>query len=505
MFGTAQTGGFGRTLRNRRDRTCAAGSKTWSTVVSPDREHRRAGRTIGPCSRSWRAALCPRHPLSRSCPPSRSPVGTNPLSVAVADFNGDGKPDLVAANYGSDNVSACCWATATAPSRPRPRFAARVEPDLGGGGGLQRRRQARPRHRQLRRQHRERAAGQRRRHLPAPASTSPSGPDPRSVAVADFNGDGKPDLAVANYDSSDRERAAGQRRRHLPAPGRPSPPGTSPAPSRWRTSTATASPTSSSPTTSGNTCQRAAGQRRRHLPAAGHAIARRDRSQSRGGGRLQRRRQARPGRRQHQRQQRERAAGQRRRHLPGPGRPTPTGHAPASVAVATSTATASPTCVVANYDGNDVSVLLGNGDGTFQAQRQLSPSARLRTRVAVGDFNGDGKPDLVVGQHATATTVSVLLGNGDGTFQAAGQLRRRGGPRSSVAVGDFNGDGQPRPRHRQPQRQHGQRAAGQRRRHLPGRTPTFAAGTSPASVAVADFNGDGQPDLVVANYGDSTT
>src|SRR5262249_23532348 len=59
--------------------------------------------------------------------------------------------------------------------------------------------------------------------------------------------------------------------------------------------------------------------------------------------------------------------------------------------------------------------------------------------VAVGDFNGDGKPDLVVANGGTAN-VSVLLGNGDGTFQSATSFGGLSGP-ASVAVGDFNGDG----------------------------------------------------------------
>jgi hypothetical protein len=58
--------------------------------------------------------------------------------------------------------------------------------------------------------------------------------------------------------------------------------------------------------------------------------------------------------------------------------------------------------------------------------------------VAVGDFNGDGVLDLAVAN--VFSNVSVLLGNGDGTFQAAQNFGAGGGP-FSVAVGDFNGDG----------------------------------------------------------------
>src|SRR5438552_2544520 len=63
---------------------------------------------------------------------------------------------------------------------------------------------------------------------------------------------------------------------------------------------------------------------------------------------------------------------------------------------------------------NIVSVLLGNGDGTFQAARNFATGAHS-VSVAVGDFNRDGVPDLAV-VNFTSSSVSVLLGNGDGTF-----------------------------------------------------------------------------------------
>src|ERR1022692_2836071 len=59
--------------------------------------------------------------------------------------------------------------------------------------------------------------------------------------------------------------------------------------------------------------------------------------------------------------------------------------------------------------------------------------------VAVGGFNGDGKPDLAVANY-NSDAVSVLLGNGDGTFQAAVNYGAGSSP-ESVTVGDFNGDG----------------------------------------------------------------
>src|SRR5205807_10403528 len=93
-------------------------------------------------------------------------------------------------------------------------------------------------------------------------------------------------------------------------------------------------------------------------------------------------------------------------------------------------------------DRGTVSILLGRGDGTFQAAR--SYPVAYAASVAVGDFNGDGKLDLAVANYGTPPdyvgTVSVLLGKGDGTFGAA-QSYAVGRDPSSVAVGDFNGDG----------------------------------------------------------------
>jgi hypothetical protein len=88
-------------------------------------------------------------------------------------------------------------------------------------------------------------------------------------------------------------------------------------------------------------------------------------------------------------------------------------------------------------DGN-VSILLGNGDGTFQAANNIA-AGKNPVSVAVGDFNGDGRLDLVVANHGN-NTVSVLLGNGNGTFQAHVDYATGTGP-NSVAIGDFNGDG----------------------------------------------------------------
>ena len=75
---------------------------------------------------------------------------------------------------------------------------------------------------------------------------------------------------------------------------------------------------------------------------------------------------------------------------------------------------------MASYSSGKLTVMLGNGDGTFQPPVNYTVGENSKS-VVVGDFNGDGKLDLAVANAANlpGNTVSVLLGNGDGTFQAA--------------------------------------------------------------------------------------
>jgi hypothetical protein len=100
---------------------------------------------------------------------------------------------------------------------------------------------------------------------------------------------------------------------------------------------------------------------------------------------------------------------------------------------------------VVSRSGNTVSVLLGNGNGTFQSPVSYATGTSPWS-VAVADFNRDGNPDLVVanrGGFGDNGTISVLLGNGDGTFQSAVNSDSGGQQPFSVATGDFNGDGAP--------------------------------------------------------------
>jgi len=175
---------------------------------------------------------------------------------------------------------------------------------------------------------------------------------------------------------------------------------------------------------------------------------------------------------------------------------------PQSVALGDFNGDGRPDLAVANYSSNNVSILLGNADGSFKAANPTRYAAGSSPRsVAVGDFNRDGKPDLAVANHYSGG-VSILLGNGDGSFKAAASYGAGYNP-VIVAVGDFNGDG----------KQDLAVANGDSNTVsilLGNGNGSFQAATSieasynPIFIAVGDFNGDGKQDLVIAN-GDSNT
>ncbi|MBV9471145.1 MAG: VCBS repeat-containing protein, partial [Abitibacteriaceae bacterium] len=94
--------------------------------------------------------------------------------------------------------------------------------------------------------------------------------------------------------------------------------------------------------------------------------------------------------------------------------------------------------VTVNQVSNNVSVLLGNGDGTFQAKADFEVGSHPRS-VAVADVNGDQKPDLIIA-NGNANSVSVLLNDGNGSFGPKTDFPTGSAPRW-LAVGDFDNDG----------------------------------------------------------------
>ena len=88
-------------------------------------------------------------------------------------------------------------------------------------------------------------------------------------------------------------------------------------------------------------------------------------------------------------------------------------------------------------EGYSAMLLLGRGDGTFQTPISYGVPGPL----AAGDLNGDGKPDLAVA--GRTGTVSILLGNGYGTFQQWAEFSAAASYAAEVTIADFNGDGKP--------------------------------------------------------------
>lgn len=338
------------------------------------------------------------------------------FSLAVGDFNNDATPDLAVANNNNSQVSVL----------------------LGKGNG---------------------DFGP--PPLPVPASVS-VGNKPISVAVGDFNGDAKSDLAVANYMDNSVSVLLGN------GMG-----GFSPAPA--------------SPFSVGNAPDSVAvgdfnGDLKPDLAIASHGSndVRVLLGDNKGG-------------------------------FSSAPNPFPVGIRPSSVAVGDFNGDLKPDLAIMNDGSNNVSILLGNSQGSLFGIAQNFDVGRYPVSVVVGDFNNDMKPDLAVlsagdAAQLMAPNLMVLLGNGVGGF---GPTSREpvsvqfSIPPRAVAVGDFNGDGKPdlavtcaddKLEHNEVRVLLGNGAGGF------GLGSVYPVGKNPASVAVGDFDGDGKTDIATANY-----
>ncbi|HVI11152.1 MAG TPA: FG-GAP-like repeat-containing protein [Candidatus Binatia bacterium] len=173
------------------------------------------------------------------------------------------------------------------------------------------------------------------------------------------------------------------------------------------------------------------------------------------------------------------------------------GEAPLSIAVADFNLDGNLDLAVASYS-EYIAILLGNGDGTFQPEAQTAPVPGIETFIGVADFNNDRKLDLVA--LGPNSTISVLLGNGDGTFQNAITTQPSFAVQA-LGIGDFNGDG------KLDLVTAGQFGASSYVYILLGNGDgtfhvgeSYMAENSPSSITVADFNGDHKLDFAVANF-----
>ncbi len=118
-----------------------------------------------------------------------------------------------------------------------------------------------------------------------------------------------------------------------------------------------------------------------------------------------------------------------------------TGVDPLSLAAGDFNGDGKPDLAVVNFQDNTVSILLGNGDGTFQTHVDF-PVGFLPRTIATGDFNRDGKLDIAVahGNFLTSFGITVLLGNGDGTFRSPVEYATPGPP-LSIKAAEVNNDG----------------------------------------------------------------
>jgi Ca2+-binding RTX toxin-like protein len=295
-------------------------------------------------------------------------AGTGSQSVSIGDFNGDGKPDLAVANFGGNNASILLNTTATGATTPT--FATKVD--------------------------------------------FPTGAFPVSVSIGDFNGDDKPDLATANNLGN------------------------------------TASILLNTTTTGATT------------PTFATKVD------------------------------------------------FATGNLPFSVSIGDINGDGKPDLAVANNGSNNASILLnttttGATTPTFATKVDFDTGSAPFS-VSIGDINGDGKPDLAVA-NTISNSASILLnttttGATTPTFATKVDFPTGTQPRS-VSIGDINGDG--KPDLAVANTNSGNASILLNTTTTGATTPTFATkvdfatGTRPSSVSIGDFNGDGKPDLAVAN------
>ena len=173
---------------------------------------------------------------------------------------------------------------------------------------------------------------------------------------------------------------------------------------------------------------------------------------------------------------------------------------PYGVAIGDFAADGYPSIAVSCYSAAELEVFPNNGNGTFGTPA-IYATDKNPSSLVVGDFNRDGKLDIVVG-NTTANDIYFFAGNGNNTFLAGVESPSLNFP-DSIAAGDFNGDGildivgvAPNYNAVELTLGKGDGTFGTIQQRAAGQ---FGATTQPWAVAVGDFNNDGKPDIVTAN------
>ena len=193
-----------------------------------------------------------------------------------------------------------------------------------------------------------------------------------------------------------------------------------------------------------------------------------------------------------------------------PQKTYPVGTSPSAIVVGDFNGDGKPDLAVLNSESRSVSILLGNGQGGFQPARNFDVGGDNPTSVSVADFNGDGKLDLAIAipgdipaspttfSSCTQSSVNLMLGNGDGTFQAARRVVTVDSSNLSLTVGDLNGDAKTDLVVLRSQRDPACPVGGGTIFLGSGDGSFQTAGeiAAAAPVLVADFNGDGKADLL---------
>ena len=188
--------------------------------------------------------------------------------------------------------------------------------------------------------------------------------------------------------------------------------------------------------------------------------------------------------------------------------PIPLSSQPFSVVIADVSRDGIPDVLELTHGGNDLLVLVGKGDGTFAPPTSFqaggAPLSFSDRSLVVADFDGDGKPDVMALNDGTHVT--LLLGNGDGTFAPSAQTLQTGigAGTTWVALGDFNGDSNMDLVVANSLTNSVAIFLGNAQAQFT-IGATYGVGIDPEFVTTADLNGDGKLDIVVVCKGNAST